>query len=132
MFGAGRKPSEQLLARPQTDQTGIQSLRLEQTDDGIVLCFEDNCNRGRLPVGDGASPNGGFSVPCGKIIGVDGCKVAFRWKTLHADPYGKWRILSGIYHEKENDGIVVQIYSGPWDRRVGKPEGKEYHCSLLQ
>ena len=31
---------------------------------------------------------------------MDGCKVAFRWKTLHADPYGKWRILSGIYHEK--------------------------------
>ncbi len=45
---------------------------------------------------------------------------------------GKWRILSGIYHEKENDGIVVQIYSGPLDRRVGRPEGKEFHCSLLQ
>ena len=47
------------------------------------------------------------------------------------------RMVNGEYYQvftmkKENDGIAVQIYSGPWDRRVGRPEGKEYHCSLLQ
>ena len=40
---------------------------------------------------------------------MDGCKVAFRWKTLHADPYGKWRILSGIYHEK---GVFCRLSAG--------------------
>ena len=114
-------------------RTGIRSLRLEQTDDGIVLCFEDNCNRGRLPVGDGAEPKRGLLC---SLWGDYEVWTAARWLS-DGRLCMQIRMVNGEYYQvftmkKENDGIAVQIYSGPWDRRVGRPEGKEYHCSLLQ
>lgn len=114
-------------------RTGIRSLRLEQTDGGIVLCFEDNCNRGSLPVGDGAEPKRGLLC---SLWGDYEVWTAARWLS-DGRLCMQIRMVNGEYYQvftmkKENDGIVVQIYSGPWDRRVGRPEGKEYHCSLLQ
>ena len=114
-------------------RTGIQSLRLEQTDDGIVLCFEDNCNRGRLPVGDGAEPKRGLLC---SLWGDYEVWTAARWlsdgRLCMYILYGKWRILSGIYHEKGERWHRCADLQWSMGQKGWKTGRKEYHCSLLQ
>lgn len=112
-------------------RTGIQTMRFERTEEEIVLHYEDNCNHGTLPVGDGEEPKKGLLR---SLWGDYNVWTAARW-LADGSLRVQIRMVNGEYYQvftmqKDQEQMTVQIYSGPWDRRVGRPDGKHYHCSL--
>ncbi|PNV59472.1 hypothetical protein C0033_23780 [Clostridium sp. chh4-2] len=112
-------------------RTGIQNLRIRKEDEGYILDYEDNCNHGSLPLGMDESPArgllrslwGDYKVWTGARWRKDGC-LEMQIRMVNGEYYQVFTICP-------KDGqAVVGIYSGPWDRRKGKPENAEYRCKL--
>lgn len=112
-------------------RSGIHKLRLDLTEEGYTLAFEDNGNKGILPVGIG-KPAVGFLRT---LWGDYDVWTAARW-TADGSLKLQIRMVQGEYYQvftitPEGETASVRIYSGPWDRRAGRPEGTTYRATVL-
>lgn len=113
-------------------RNGIQKLRFVRENGKLFLLSEDNRNHEKLPVGEGEPEEGLLCT----LWGDYRVWTAVRW-TKEEKLEMQIRMVNGEYYqvftiEPKSDGAsaIVSLYSGPWDRRNGKPEQTSYLCKI--
>ena len=113
-------------------RNGIQKLRFVRENGKLFLLSEDNRNYAKLPVGEGEPEEGLLCT----LWGDYRVWTAVRW-TKEEKLEMQIRMVNGEYYqvftiEPKSDGAsaIVSLYSGPWDRRNGKPEQTSYLCKI--
>lgn len=113
-------------------RNGIQKLRFERENGKLFLFSEDNRNHAKLPVGEGRPEEGLLCT----LWGDYRVWTAARW-TKDEKLEMQIRMVNGEYYQVfaidlKDDGTSadVSLYSGPWDRRNGKPDQTTYPCTM--
>ncbi|MCB7319319.1 serine hydrolase domain-containing protein [Lacrimispora sp. 210928-DFI.3.58] len=111
-------------------RTGIKRLRFEAAEGEGRLYYEDNCNHGMLPVGMSGIPKRGLLR---SLWGDYEVWTAARWLDGGSLEM-QIRMVQGEYYQvftiiPDEKGAEVRLYSGPWDRRTGKPDPQVCLCS---